>query len=69
MSEFKTEPRLGDPDTVYEHLIDLFDGLDDAGNLRAHARLLLILRNHVGDTKVALAAIDLARRMGPERSL
>ncbi|MBP7003468.1 DUF2783 domain-containing protein [Amaricoccus sp.] len=56
------QPNLGGADEVYEALVGLTDGLDETACLRAQARLILILINHVGDRETVLQAIRLARR-------
>ena len=39
----------------------MHDGLDEAQSLKASARLILALANHIGDSAVVLEAIALAR--------
>lgn len=62
MSRLNLKPNLGGADEVYEALVELTDGLDEVESLRAQARLILLLVNHVGDSETVLQAIRLARR-------
>lgn len=57
------EPNLDGADEVYEALVALTAGLDEVASLRAQAKLIVILANHVGDREVLLQAIRLARPM------
>lgn len=62
MSRLTLKPNLGGADEVYEALVELTEGLDEVESLRAQARLILLLVNHVGDSETVLQAIRLARR-------
>ncbi|MCW1969481.1 MAG: DUF2783 domain-containing protein [Anaerolineae bacterium] len=62
MSALNTEPRLANPDKFYKALSQLYDHLDEAASLRASARLILLLANHIGDETVLLEAIARAKR-------
>lgn len=53
-------PNLADPDGIYEALIALHAGRDDADSQRINARLIMTLINHIGDRDTILAAIDVA---------
>ncbi|KQX26049.1 MULTISPECIES: DUF2783 domain-containing protein [unclassified Sphingomonas] len=53
-------PNLADPDGVYEKLIALHEGRDEADSHRINARLILILINHIGDRETILEAIEVA---------
>jgi len=55
-----TKPNLPDADGVYERLIALHEGRDEADSRRVNARLILTLINHIGDRDVVLEAIALA---------
>ena len=57
----RTELGFDDPDEVYETLIHMHDGLDDAQSQVVNARLILILANHIGDRDILGEAIALAR--------
>jgi len=57
-----TKPNIASPDDFYAALVQMYDGLDDAACMRANARLILLLANHVGDERVLREAVDLAAR-------
>lgn len=61
MSALNTEPRLANPDKFYKALSQLYDDLDEPASLRASARLILLLANHIGDEAVLLEAIERAK--------
>ena len=44
-------------DATYQKLIDALAGLDDAEIMKAMAKLILLLANHIGDDAVLDAAI------------
>jgi len=48
-------------DRFYDHLVRAHRGLDDAMSELLHARLILLLANHIGDLRVLDEAIELAR--------
>jgi hypothetical protein len=56
----QTEPRLADPDALYEALMQAHRELDEAASRRLDARLVLLLANHIGDMDVLRDAIALA---------
>jgi len=60
MMPLQTEPRLADPDALYEALMQAHRGLDEAASRRLDARLVLLLANHIGDMDVLREAIALA---------
>ena len=60
MTILRTTPNIRDPDDIYQRLIDLHTGRDEADSLRVNARLILLLANHIGDREVLLEAIRLA---------
>ena len=66
MSDLIRHANLPRVDDVYQALIAMHDGLDEAQSLKMCARLILTLSNHIGDTEVVLQAIALARA-APER--
>ena len=49
-------------DAFYDHLVRAHRGLDDAASELLHARLILLLANHIGDLRLLDEAIELARR-------
>jgi len=57
-----TEPRLADPDGLYEKLLDAQRGLADEQTRLFTARLVLLLANQVGDERLIEQCIDAARR-------
>jgi len=61
MGKLQIEARLVDPDKFYKALSQLYDGLDEITSLRASARLILLLANHIGDETVLLEAIERAK--------
>lgn len=61
MTSLITTPNLPEVDDIYAQLIDLHVGLDDEASMRANARLILALINHIGDAKVVSQAIALAK--------
>jgi len=69
MSKLETQTRLTHHDDLYERLIALYDGLDEAESMKASAKLILLLANHVGDESVIEEAIadvktSMSRRAG-----
>ncbi|WP_165841158.1 MULTISPECIES: DUF2783 domain-containing protein [Comamonas] len=53
-------PNLERVDDIYQQLLHMHEGLDEAQSLQASARLILLLANHIGDSSVVLSAIALA---------
>lgn len=62
MAELITTANLAGHDDIYEALVNLTSGLDEAESLKVQAKLILALANHIGDREVVLQAIALARR-------
>ncbi|QTD55850.1 DUF2783 domain-containing protein [Parasphingorhabdus cellanae] len=60
MSNLKTKPNLGDPDGIYQMLIDLHAGRDEHDSMKVNAKLILALANHIGDQQVIAEAIAIA---------
>ncbi len=54
-------PNLSDHDGFYAELLQAHDGLSEDEVRAFHARLILILANHVGDKAVLREALALAR--------
>ncbi|MCX7374855.1 MAG: DUF2783 domain-containing protein [Alphaproteobacteria bacterium] len=52
---------IPDPDAFYAALMDAHRDLSPAESRRLDAKLVLILANHVGDMRVLLDAIALAK--------
>jgi hypothetical protein len=51
------EPNIADSDALYEKLIAMLEGRSDDMAMRACARLILLLANHIGDAQVIEEAI------------
>ena len=60
MAKLITSPNLPNPDDVYQRLINLHEGCDEAESHKRSAKLILALANHIGDEAVISEAIDLA---------
>lgn len=61
MSQLIRKPNLDKVDDIYQELLQMHEGLDDAQSLKVCARLIFSLVNHIGDSAVVLEAIALAR--------
>jgi hypothetical protein len=61
MGRLITAPNLAGADDVYEALLGLTAGLDEAASLRAQAKLILMLANHIGDPEAIAEAVALSR--------
>ena len=61
MTQLIRQPNLDHVDDVYQQLLQMHDGLDEAQSLKVCARLILALSNHIGSSTVVLEAIELAR--------
>jgi hypothetical protein len=53
--------RLSDPDGFYEALLDAHADLKPEQSVAYNARLILILANQIGDTKLLQRCIELAK--------
>ena len=60
-NDLRTDLGFDDPDDIYEALIGIHDGLDEAQSRLVNARLILILANHIGDRAVVEKALVMAR--------
>lgn len=60
MSQLIRTPNLDRVDDVYQQLLQMHEGLDESQSLKASARLILTLANHIGSSAVVLEAIALA---------
>jgi Protein of unknown function (DUF2783) len=56
-----TTPNIAKPDDFYTVLLAAHDGLSEAQSHQLNAALALTLANHVGDTALLQAALDVAR--------
>ncbi len=54
-------PNTADPDGVFQLIVDMHAGLDEAESAAANARLILLLANHIGDAAVIAEATRIAR--------
>ncbi|WP_341898140.1 DUF2783 domain-containing protein [Ferrovibrio terrae] len=61
MGKLNTEPNLADGDAVYAALVKMTEGMDDTAAMKAMAKLVLLLANHVGDDAVLNEAMTIAR--------
>lgn len=61
MGQLNTESNLADGDAVYAALVKMTEGMDDAAAMKAMAKLVLLLANHVGDEAVLRQAMAIAR--------
>ncbi|MCT4557267.1 MAG: DUF2783 domain-containing protein [Pelagimonas sp.] len=64
MADLNTAPNIADPDGFYAGLIETHDGLSETDSTALNARLILILANHIGDSKVLAQALEAAKRSG-----
>ncbi len=55
-----TQPNLKNPDDFYEQLIDMQRDKSDSEVQLINAKLILLLANHIGDTKVLQQAMHIA---------
>ena len=61
MSQLIREPNLDQVDDVYQQLLEMHEGLDEAQSLKVCARLILALSDHIGSSAVVIEAITMAR--------
>lgn len=59
-----TEPRLSDPDGLFEALIAAHRDLTSEASRRLDARIILLLANQIGDVSLVREAIAVAARVG-----
>lgn len=62
----KQTPQFQDADTFYEQLLDAHRGLSREASEALNARLILILANQVGDSRVLAECITAASQAAPE---
>lgn len=62
--ELNTSPNIADADGFYDELLAAHQGLDKAQSDALHARLVLVLANHIGDRDVLRRAIEVAKGKG-----
>ncbi len=56
-----TKANITNPDDFYQELIDTHRDLTEAQSLEVNSKLILLLANHIGDTKVLSEAMKIAR--------
>lgn len=61
MTRLIRHAQLDRVDDIYQQLIQMHEGLDEAQSLKLCARLILALANHIGDSEAVLGAIALAK--------
>ncbi|MDB5899568.1 MAG: hypothetical protein JWP41_3170 [Ramlibacter sp.] len=59
----KTQLNLQDADGFYEQLLDAHEGLGTEQSALLNARLILLLANQVGDTRVLKECVEAARQL------
>lgn len=59
----KTTLHFQDADLFYEQLLDAHAGLDREQSELLNARLILILANQIGDSRVLAACLNAAREL------
>lgn len=64
MPELILTPNLGDPDGVFEALMNAHRDLPPEASRQLDARLVLLLANHIGDPAIVKQAIALASTPG-----
>lgn len=68
MTRLNLAPNIGDPDTIYDALVAMNEGLGEPDCVIVTSRLLFLLINHIGDVAAVLEAIGLARRHPTSRA-
>ena len=61
MTTLRTEPRLAQPDDLFEALVEAHRDLDADASARLNARLIFLLANPIGDMDVLREALAAAR--------
>lgn len=61
MSGLNTDLNLTRHDDLYAGIVSLFDDLSDEQSLKAMAKLVLLLANHIGDEQVIADAVEAVR--------
>jgi len=59
--QLNLEPNIDEPDSFYNKLIQLYEGLNESESREVQARLILLLSNHIGDSKPLYEAMRIAR--------
>ena len=58
--KLNTHPNIDNPDDFYEMLIEFHRTLSDEESVKANAKLVLLLANHIGDRDVIAEALAIA---------
>jgi len=58
--KLNTDPNMDNPDDFYEMLIAFHRNLSDEESVKANAKLVLLLANHIGDREVIAEAMAIA---------
>ena len=59
--QLNLEPNIDEPDSFYNKLIQLYEGLNESESREVQARLILLLSNHIGDNEALYEAMRIAR--------
>ena len=59
--QLNLEPNIDEPDSFYNKLIQLYEGLNETENREVQARLILLLSNQIGDSEALYEAMRIAR--------
>lgn len=62
MIQLNLDPNIPDPDSFYDELLEVHQGLTKEASDALNARLILVLANHIGDRDVLRAALAAAKR-------
>jgi len=62
--KLNTKANIDNTDDFYETLIEFHRGLSDEESLKANAKLVLLLANHIGDQEVIAEAMAIAHNVG-----
>ena len=59
--QINLEPNIDEPDSFYNKLIQLYEGLNESESREVQARLILLLSNHIGDSEALYESMRIAR--------
>ncbi|MBL4853110.1 MAG: DUF2783 domain-containing protein [Robiginitomaculum sp.] len=62
--KLNTKPNIRDHDNIYDMITDLHHNMTDDESMKANAKLVLLLANHIGDSAIIKEAIDIASQFG-----
>ena len=69
MKHLKLNPNLERHDDLFEKLVSVHEGLDNAESRKIDAKIILLLANHIGDINVLSEAIDMAAGLSDQPTL